>query len=152
MATALAALLAALQLVTARPVAAQPRPDQGLEGSWRIDLVFDDPPGATNMFLGTFGPGGIYVQSAGLYSQGRHASGHGAWQRVGEQFALTILSFGWDNEGEPFVSQVWATITLSDGGSRFTAPFRVAFVRPDGTVLGTGAGTARGTRIAVEPL
>jgi hypothetical protein len=150
--TVLLGVMTTRGLVAAPLAGAQGRTGPGLDGSWWIDVTFDGTPGVTNAHLATFVPGGAFVQSSALLSEPNASSGHGAWQRVGDNFALTFQSFSVDDQGAPIVYKVWATITLSPEGDRFTAPYRLAVTRRDGTVLQTGTGTASGTRLLVEPL
>jgi hypothetical protein len=149
----LSAVLALGAFTSVSSVTAQGRGGQGPEGSWWIDVTFTSSPEIHNAHVGTFGPRGTYVQTAGMYGGNPYdTSGHGAWRREGDEWLLTFQGFTRGSDGSPAIYKVWATIAIAPDGNSFTAPFRVAITLPDGTVVQQDSGMASGTRLLVEPM
>lgn len=122
---------------------------KSIVGSWE---VVDNQSGA--IFFGTYNGGPS--QGAVNFTSPNNATSltHGVWRRTGPcTFADTDIAFIYDSAGDAaFKIKFRADITLSKDGETavFAFEFEVSSLE-DGTIVQSGASTATGTRIKVEP-
>jgi len=122
---------------------------KSIVGSWAL---VDNQSGAA--FFGTYN-GGPLEGTVNFTSPDNSISlTHGSWKRTGPRaFADTDIAFIYDAQGKAgFKIKFKAEIELSADGDTafFNYKFEVSLF--DGTVVNSGASTATGTRINVEPL
>jgi len=121
---------------------------KSIVGSWE---VVDDQSG--DIFLGTYN-GGPSEGTVNFTSPNTATSlTHGAWKRTGPcTFADTDIAFLYDANGNAaFKIKFRAEIELNKGGDTAVFDFEFEVSLLDGTVINSGASTATGTRIKVEP-
>ena len=118
-----------------------------LVGSWIIEGQVDDGPAFVN--LSTFAPGGAAINTAGP-----GATAHGAWERTGErEYAITFVWIEWNDDGDVRGrGTIRGTLALDAAGDTFAGPFVTESTNAEGAVVETYRGSARATRVAVEPL
>ena len=120
---------------------------KSIVGSWEVV----DQSGA--IFLGTYN-GGPAEGTVNFTSPNTATSlTHGVWRRTGPcTFADTDIAFIYDAAGNA-ASQIKfrAEIELRKGGDTAVFDFEFEISLLDGTVVASGASTAAGTRIKVEP-
>ena len=126
-----------------------------IEGAWLVSITGGQgTPPLPNWYraLATFTRDGGLIETITDPSIG---TGHGRWVRVGRRdFAITTFLFQFDAAGN-FIGtlKARATLTLNNKGDKFTSDeYLFEFFDRDGNFLGSGVGTAHGTRIEVEPL
>ena len=132
---------------------------RGPLGAWIVQVALDPssvPPGTPLNFMSliTFTVGGGYVAS----NTGPGAGGppsQGNWVQTGDnKVAGTELRFGLDAAHHfTGINKIRESLTFNEEGDEFTGSVQVDIFLPDGTLLPIHpAGTAHGTRIAIEPL
>ncbi len=123
----------------ATPSAMMSRADHPLVGTWVVDPNINldgDTPG-----LGIWTSDGIMTDPSGLA---------GSWEVIDAQTALvTFVNIFPDGSG--YVT-VRGPHVVDETGNTWTSDYSWTIVAPDGTVLESGEGTARGTRLGVEPM
>jgi hypothetical protein len=139
--------------------------DHKLEGAW--DVVIWLPLGSGGSFiptpfriLRTITPVGVvdgYGFPALTFTPGAtNSSGHGDYERVGNNLYSATLKYfelNYGNPAPPFGSVVSSIqtiqdqISLSADGNSYESTFVSTFRLPDGTVLGTNGGKTKATRI-----
>ena len=127
-----------------------------LTGSW--EGVVTNAPGGPPPFrvlMNFTADGGFTGSGDGDNSVG--SPQYGVWERVGggnsRQFAATFRQLFYDANANPTGSaKIRQTVILSRSGNTWQGPFKVEIFAPDGTLVFSGAGTARATRIQSEPL
>lgn len=121
---------------------------KSIVGSWQL---VDDQSGAS--FLATYN-GGPFKGTVNVTSPNTATSlTHGVWRRTGPcTFADTDIAFIYDENGNAaFKIKFRGEIELSRDGDTGVFRFEFEVSLLDGTVVNSGASTATGTRIKVEP-
>lgn len=149
-------LVFALAVTTASVLAqegvSQHNPDhefQNIVGSWKL---VDDQNGS--IFFGTYA-GGPFKGTVNFTSPNNFTSlTHGAWKRTGRRtFADTDSGFIYDEHGDAVrIITFRAEIEVSEDGDMGVFDFEFEVSKLDGTIVQSGASTATGTRIKVQPL
>ncbi len=137
-------------------VAEQPAADsaarkhfESIVGSWK---VVDDSTG--DVFFGTYN-GNPFRGTVNFTSPNDFTSlTHGAWRRTGPRtFADTDSGFIYDDDGAAILIITFrAEVEVDPGGDTASFDFAFEVTEFDGTVVDSGASTATGTRIKVQPL
>jgi hypothetical protein len=116
-----------------------------LVGAWEIDTDTSNPSNP---------PGLAIVAADGTYIElhEREPDGAGIWNATGENSAeLTIVFHSIDAElALEATVRVHAEVTVDASGDRFSAPYTIEFMTPDGTVVDAFEGMATGTRIGSQ--
>lgn len=151
--TIVLSVLIALAVVaaTAGETSGQPgaRSSASIAGSWK--LVVD---GSGDVFFGTYN-GGPSEGTVTFSSPDNSISlTHGQWKRTGPgTYADTDSGFIYDENGIAILIITFrAEIEVAPGGSTALFNFEFDVADFDGTVVDSGAATAVGTRIRVQPL
>lgn len=132
----------------ATPGAAMAMAGNPLVGSWNATTDASNPANPPSLFL--FTADGIYAE---IDADGTTAIG--AWAATGANTASLTAYEHQTDEKRDFAGTVIirASVTVSADGQRFTAPYTLEWIAPDGTMSGqAGPGTAAGKKIAVEPM
>jgi hypothetical protein len=153
-AAAVAVLAALIGNGVAFPQGKSRQSSNPLLGSWTTRIT--EGPGTPNLpdwyrARVTFTPGGGLVATI---TDPQLVTGHGAWRRVGKRkFAVTIFLAQFNQQGK-FQGTLEAHARLRVGRNTFGSHnYQFELLDPDGKPTGfSGGGTARGTRIGVEPL
>lgn len=126
----------------ATPVAADRHP---LVGAWIVATVED--PGAAPTVTAFTGDGLVVDGCCGGTAR------VGAWAATGPRSAdythVTVLPGGEGAFAGSVVLRISAEVDVE--GTAFAGPYSYTIVAPDGTVVETGRGTARGVRMEAEP-
>jgi hypothetical protein len=130
-------------------------PKGNIDGAWLVAISAG--PGTPPLpswyrALATFTRDGGLIQAI---TDPSIATGHGQWvETPGRRFAVTTLLFQFDATGVFLGTlKARATLKLDKTGDEFTSDeYLFEFFDRDGNLLASGTGTARGTRIVVEPL
>lgn len=119
-----------------------------LEGTWVVTVNLAAPPpgfGPTFTALETYSRGGGLVTTNNLPPVPR--PGQGAWERNGNQFAVAIQFFLFDQNGAPAGSvRVTHNITLQ-GSDEYSGAGEARFFALDGSLLTSVAFTTEGRRL-----
>jgi hypothetical protein len=129
----------------ATPAAVAPMTGHPLVGSWLIDDVDNpsDPPSIT-LLTG---------EGIALDASADGSTSVGAWTSLGPTNGAATLVGVFEGEGFGASLVIRATVTLDETGDAFEGPYSFTVVAADGTtVLESGEGTVRGTRVPVEPV
>jgi hypothetical protein len=146
-------IVAAVGLAGAAGIAAAPaalaQPDLGLRGTWRAQLVRDNPPpGLTpTRFLFTFTTDGIVIASGppvfvenGVLAY--LASQQGMWHQPGPgQGVFSFITAAYSSEGL-LSYEIESTIQMTMSGNAWSGTYERRDVQPDGTPIRTVTGTA----------
>ncbi len=116
-------------------------------GSWEAVSTLNTGQEAPGLF--TFTADRTWISSGDNAFLG---NGHGAWKRTGHRdFDTLNKAFIFAPDGSlSLVLTNRTEIEVSTDGDSFTAAFASETALPDGTVIGSVAGTAVGTRITVD--
>ena len=115
-----------------------------LVGTWFVDAFPDDPTNPPDL--------SVYTADGGVIDiSGGQAAG-GAWEATGPRTAAVTFVFVDDTEDFAGTFTIRATVEVDAAGETFAGPYSFTVVAADGTVLDSGEGTARATRLAVEPV
>jgi hypothetical protein len=76
----------------------------------------------------------------------------GSWEATGDNTADATFAGFFTGEGFSVYVVIRASITVSDDGETFDAPYSFTVVGNDGTVLESGNGTVTAVRMPVEPV
>jgi hypothetical protein len=76
----------------------------------------------------------------------------GSWEATGDDTADATFAGFFSGEGFSVYVVIRASITVSDDGESFEAPYSFTVVGNDGTVLESGNGTVTAVRFPVEPV
>ena len=124
------------------------RGSNALEGTWVVTVNLAAPPpgfGPSFTALETYSHGGGMVTSNNLPPVPR--PGQGAWEKRGNQFAVVIQFFLFDQNGAPAGSvRVTHNITLK-GNDEYTGAGEAKFFALNGSLLTTVAFTTEGRRL-----
>ena len=127
------------------------RGSNALEGTWVVTVNLASPPpgfGPSFTALETYNHGGGMVTSNNLPPVPR--PGQGAWEKRGNQFAVVIQFFLFDQNGWPAGSvKVRHTITLK-GSDEYTGAGLAKFFDLNGNLLTSVPFTTQGRRLAPE--
>ena len=118
-------------------------------GTWLIDWGGDpaSPPG-----LVVLAADGTVVEL--LPDAPGRGDGAGAWAPTGPRTAAATVVFQLVDDAGTYggVVKFRATIEVDGSGTRFTLPYAVEMIAPDGTARFAGQGTATATRVTVEAM
>ena len=115
-----------------------------LVGTWVADPDADNPANPPSVDVFTADGVALSVAAGG-------AATAGAWEATGPRTATITFVGVFEEEGFGGTFVVRGEVEVDEAGEAFTAPYSFTAVAADGTVLETGQGTARGTRLPVEP-
>ena len=126
---------------------------QNPAGSWIVEVSPTIQPHFVSLVTITSDGGIVETNSLALGSP-PESPGHGNWIRTGPRsFATTFVNLLVDDQGGfAGTARVRSRVRLNKAGNVFTGPFQVDILDPDGNLLFSDSGTARGTRIEVEPM
>ena len=131
-------------------------PTPPIVGSWDVTITSLKWPGGSlpdwYRARATFGRSGGLVQTV---TDPFITTGHGTWKKIAPRtFAVTTFLSQFAPDGT-FLGTIKASATILvrlDGKHFKGEPYRFEFFDPDGKLLLTGSGVARGTRIRAEPI
>lgn len=118
-----------------------------LVGAWILDGDVDDPANPPELIV--FTADGLYIAADAF-----GGNTIGVWEPTGARTAAITLGFRLAGAEPPGgMVHVRGTVEVAEGGQRFTAPYTLEIVTPDGARSGEyGPGAAAGTRMVIEPM
>lgn len=125
--------------------------DQGLVGSWNLEVTLRDCETGTASFsfpaMSTYNQGGT-MQQAAIPGPGVTAlGGHGVWShQTGRGYSGAFQSFGINPDGTFGRLIVRSAISLGQGGNDYTSTDTAEFLDANGTVVGRACSTTAATR------
>lgn len=146
--TLMALLIAAVLLSPIRAIGASA--DNRIEGTWVVTVNLKDPnlpPFFTA--LETYGRGGTFITSNNMPFLTR--IGQGTWEKQGDQYAISIVFFKFDENGLPTGTiKVSHTLTLN-GKNEYSGSGTAVFCEADGTTCQSVEFDTEGRRLNAEP-
>jgi hypothetical protein len=155
---AAALVLGSVQLSTSAQDATPAAAGGGFVGSWR--LTSENPAGTSQGLLTLMADGTAVFSGRPVAPTGGDppvvfiSAGHGAWEQTGPtDAAASFTVFIADGNGN-FLWVVTDSVemTLGADGNSWSGPYSSTTADPSGNVLSTVPGTAKGTRITVQPV
>ncbi len=133
-----------------------------LVGSWEVLISYEGATAIEVTNLATFGADGtLLVASAGqlpnipgVFGTGLVLTeGHGAWAATGERTAdVTYRSLTLDQTGSISSTNIARmSLAVDPSGDAYSGTCSLELISPNGNSMGSGTGTVRAERIAVEP-
>jgi hypothetical protein len=132
-----------------------------IAGSWIGDVTITTPPefgGTFKALLSFTEDGRMFATAQGDVVAPAQSPGMGAWQyQGGHTNALSFKTMFYETQGDAAgsligIATIRSTSTVNETSDKFSGPFKLALVDPQGNVLISTEGTWQFTRIKVEPL
>jgi hypothetical protein len=145
------AMLFVMMIIAAHTMAKSDSGGSRIEGTWVVTVSLS-APGFPSSFtaLETYSRGGGLVTSNNLPPVPR--PGQGVWEKKGNQYAVTILFFLFDQNGAPSGGVKVRHSITPDGKDRYTGVGEAEFSDLDGNLLFTVPFTTEAQRLEIESL
>jgi hypothetical protein len=135
------ALAASARSATAQDATPAPMAGHPIIGTWVVDrdvTTVNDAPSVV-----------VYTADGGLLDPSQGVAG--VWQATGPRSAAwTLVPFIEGGAGGYLA--IRSTGEVDEGGNRLDSPYSFTVITPDGTVVASGQGMSRYTRLQVEPI